>query len=224
MLETYSYTAGMVAQDVRDKFGDTGNVQITDPMLIRWINNGQREIASSTPFLEKVGQTALVAGQSVYDLTALFAAGRMQQLSTVMLNGNYAKIIQWADFQNELAQMSAQTQTSDSVTTVAIYADKLNVWPIPTTTVANGITLYYTALPADVAALTDTLTVPDRFFNALDDYVLAQALELDENFQAGQVKLGHYKDRMIQQLSKLHETPSDFYAVVGSDLVDDRLG
>ena len=45
--ETFTRTTQDVADRVKDSFGDTSGSQITDEMLVRWINDGQQEIVNN---------------------------------------------------------------------------------------------------------------------------------------------------------------------------------
>jgi hypothetical protein len=41
--ESFTYTTFDVYERVRSLFGDTSGAQITDQMVLRWINDGQQE-------------------------------------------------------------------------------------------------------------------------------------------------------------------------------------
>lgn len=208
-IETFTRKGQDVADDVQAKFGDTGQVQITDAMLLDWINSGQREIASNGFTLEGTSTTNLIAGQAVYDLSAITAA--IRNVVQVRVNGAYVEMLQYPEF----AQFVRDNTATNSQSGIgAIYAGVLHLWPAPAASIVQGLVIDYTGYPADIAVLSDAITVPDRFFQALCDWVLAQALELDENYDAGQTKLGHYENRITKQLARTHESPSDYFHVV----------
>lgn len=219
MLETYSYTGEQLAAQVEQKFGDSGNVQITRVMQLGWINNGQRAIVQQNEFLEKVATTNLLAGQAIYDMATLFASERMQVIIQITVNGKSIDIIPFPEYQALIANSGAAPSAPPTVGT--LFADKLTLWPTPDETLAGAIIIYFRAFPADLTAITDKLTVPDRFYNALVDYVFAQALELDENFQASQVKLGHFQASVQREYEREHATPGDFYSGMIMDPYDD---
>ncbi len=208
-IETFTKTGQSVADDVQNKFGDTGQVQITDAMLLSWINSGQREIASTGLTIEGSATTNLLAGQALYDLSVI--SGSIRNIIQVRVNGLYAEILQYPEF-SQFVRDSTATATTSSIAT--LYAGKLQLWPAPSSSIPSGLIVDYTAYPADLPNLATTLSVPDRFFQALCDWVLAQAQELDENFDAAQIKLGHYENRITKQLARTHESPSDYYHVV----------
>lgn len=210
-LSTITFHGSDAAQDVRDKFGDIGSVQITDAMLLRWINNGQREIASDAPSSEATATGSLVQGTSVYDLGVI--GTRVRSVSQIIVNGVLAKILPWPEYVSLISEYQASAQSGAPVS-AAIYGGSLNLWPIPNVSVANGITLYYTQYPLELTVLTGLLSIPDRFFAALCDYVFAQALELDENFEASAAKLSNFNTRLAGQRARLGENPSDYYPTI----------
>jgi hypothetical protein len=225
MFESYTFVGSDVAQDVRDKFGDAGSVQITDLMLLRWINDGQREIASDAEFIQGTASTNLIAGQAVYDLTALFTGTSIRSLTQIVGNGHVVKMIPFTEYQKLIDNtLAANAQTQDEPINVAVWGGALSLWPTPKSTIAGGLVIYYTAYPTDLTALTDALTVPDRYNGALQDYVFAQALELDENFEDSQAKLGHFNTKVQLQRGRLGESPDDGYATITFVPEDDYYG
>lgn len=207
-IETYTKKGQDVATDVQNKFGDTGQVQITNAMLLGWINTAMVEVASTGLTLEGSATTNLLAGVTTYDLAAL--APLIRDIVQVSVNGQFIEILKWPDF----SQFVGSNTNSGQASIGSIYAGKLVLWPAPPASVVAGINIFYSAYPTPIAALTDTLTVPDRYFQALCDRVFAQALELDENFDAAQVKMGHFENQVTKQLARTHEAPTDYYHTV----------
>jgi hypothetical protein len=208
-IETYTKTGQQVATDVQEKFGDTGQVQITDAMILRWINDGQREIASNDLPLNGTAVSNLLAGVSTYDLTTITA--KVRNILQVQVNGQFIELLQFPEFSQFVRSNTDQSSTSSIGT---IWNGALRLWPVPSASIVGGLVIDYSAYPDEISALSQPITVPDRFFRALCDWVLSQALELDENYDAAQVKLGHYENRVTKQLGRTHESPSDYYHVV----------
>jgi hypothetical protein len=52
----------------------------------------------------------------------------------------------------------------------------------------NGLTILYLARPTDITVLGDNLALPDEYFNRLLEYVLQQAYEMDEDWNAAAAK------------------------------------
>ena len=223
MIESYSYTGQQLATEITDKFGDAGNAQITPAMLLTWINNGIREIAGQHNFLEGAASTNLLATVSVYDLSTLAATVRIKSYESITVNGRPLQLIGFGEYQGHLAKHDL-TENTGTPTLGMVRGSSLTVWPVPDTTVANGITIYYTALPADLVDLADTLTLPDRFYNALSDWVFAQALQLNENFEAAQVKLQQHEAGVRREFERERISPTDFYPTITIDPYDEDGG
>lgn len=229
MPETFSYNGSKLALAVKNKFGDTGGVQITDAMILEWINNGVREIVQQNPFLMKTASTGVLAGQNIYDLGALFSTSRMFRLDMVTLNGKSLKIVPLPEFQAYVTDSAPEDSNGYPVLAGGrpqigtIYADKLTLWPIPQKTIAAAIVIFFRAYPADLVSMTDALTVPDRLYNALFDYVTAQAHELAEDSALAQVALSHFQDKTRREYERENNNPNDFYPAIMPDPYDENL-
>lgn len=220
-VELFTYKGQDVANEVIAKFGDIGMVQITTAMLLTWINNGQRKMTGEIPFIEGSASTAEIAGQAAYDFSALFASSRIQDVQSVLLEGAPLNILPWSQFQplaqaNVLQSGMVQGQQSSA----SFWGSVLTIYPTPTSTLANGITAYFHQYPADLAALANNLTVPDRFYNGLVEYVLAQAFVLNENWTTAEQLLANHESSMQRQMGTGQDTPSDFYSGVTLDPFD----
>lgn len=219
--ELYTLTGARLAQDVEDKFGDTGSVQIDRTMILRWINNGVRSIVAQNPFLKMTAQTNLVAGQNVYSLGESFISARVMQYDSITANGRPLHILPFPEFQKVIS--GAAIGDATGVPTVATdYGGTITLWPVPTETVANGLVLYFSAYPVEMTDITATLPLPDRFYNALLDYVHAQALELDDNFEAAQAKYAQHEVHLQRQFNREDRIGTAFYPTMVLD-PDDGL-
>jgi hypothetical protein len=212
--ETFSYTGSQVAAEVKSQFGDTGNVQINDTLILRWINNGQREIAKSNPWNEKVFETNLLADQTVYDLDALMSTNRVQSYSSIIADGEVLQVIPWAEYLSTIAPLTTPPSSGRKAQYASEYGGKLTLWPAAGESVVSGLVIYYVAWPADLDAIGDPLTVPDRFHNALVDYVFARALELDENFEAAAAKQESHERGVAAEMQRDKMDPTDYYPAI----------
>jgi hypothetical protein len=225
--EIYSYAGSLISQQVKEKFGDSGNVQITDSMILNWVNNGQRAIVQQHGYKEGVLTNGLIAGTNTYDLSASATTQRIMQIMHIIVNGQEVNIVPFAEYQalvNDRIQYTAgvpQAQAVGRPTVGAVFADILYLYPIPDITLTAGIQIFARVFPADLTAIADKLTVPDRFYNALFDYVMAQALELDENFQASQIKLGHFQAGIQRENDRSRGRIGEFYGSMVKDPYDE---
>lgn len=225
VVEISTITGTTLATEVKDRFGDVGAVQINDTMILRWVNQGVHEIVSQSPYLKQLAQTNLLAGQGVYDMGAAFPATRVLRYDSLVAGGKKLKFLPFAQFQEIVPDA---TDTSPSRPTVPTYfteyAGSITIWPEPQESISNGLVIYFSAYPDEMTDLANTLPVPDRFFNALRDYVHAQALELDEDYEASRLKMSQAQTAMTQQFGREDESPTDFYPTITDTTEQDYGG
>jgi hypothetical protein len=207
-MEQYSYLVQRIADDVRAKFGDDASVQISDDDIIRWTNDGARRIATENPFLQKARKTNVLENVGLYNLGKLFATERMQKFEMVTVNGTRLDFMPHGRFLEHVRDAGPQ-QGDPAV--AAEFGGELSIWPVPRASTAYGLVLYFWAYPDDVVSLDDQLTVPDRFVEALQAYVLAQAHELDDQMESAQAKKSDFDS--LQRLARASEdmSPGEFY-------------
>lgn len=214
MPETFTKTGTDLAAEVKAQFGDVGNVQINDTLILRWINNGAYEITASNPWNEKSLDTNLIADQALYDLNTILGSSKVQNYSSIVIDNRPIQVIPFAEY---LAKISGETVEQNAERTPRLgteYGGKLTLWPAPSQSVVSGMTIYFTAWPSAIATLAGPLPVPDRFYNALSAYVNAKALELDENYEASQVMLQQSKDSIAMEMQRDKMDPTDYYPTV----------
>jgi len=218
--ETYTYKAARIAQDVKDKFGDVGSVQINDQMLLRWINDGMRAVVAQNPVIKRVLSGNILAGQALYDFTTVFPSSRVLAYDSMTYRTKPLKIVPFSEFQAYIADRDRLGDSAGEPTIMTMFGDTMTLWPTPSETVANGLTCYLSIYPEDVVNLESVLPLPDRFYNALADYVLAQAFELDENFDAAAQKRQHFDIANQREFGREDRNPTDFYSTI-TPSVDD---
>jgi hypothetical protein len=81
--ESFTYTTFDVYERVRTLFGDTSGAQITDQMVVRWINDGQQEIVNNNPILKDTKYSNIVAGQAEYT----FPNDKVQYIEAIYVDG-----------------------------------------------------------------------------------------------------------------------------------------
>ena len=86
------------------------------------------------------------------------------------------------------------------ISTPQLHGDpSIYVWPVPDADVDRGLLLTVVLAPARITDENDLLSVPDKYFNALIQYILMQAYELDEDHPAAQVKREEFVNSMMGQ-------------------------
>jgi hypothetical protein len=206
--EEFNYTGNDVSFRVRSQFGDQSGAQLGDPAILSWINDGQREIVNSNPILRATKITNLVGGQQDYS----FPDDKVLAIEAVYVSGY--------PIQNISPQAAREYIIALDPTSI-INAERPEVWyeragvitfyPVPSTSIANAIKLEYVKNPTPLTLLTQTLGIPDRYFNELTNYVISQALEMDENYSAAAYKLGQFREGLDRLNLKDTLSQTDLY-------------
>lgn len=204
----YTKTGDDVATDVKRIFGDEALVELKNTDLLRWTNAAQREIASSHTVLKGKASHNLVEGQSLYTIPL---DSPVAQVQGVHVEGIPLKGVSFQTAQETILKDDPDLESKGEPKMWYEWDGDLYIYPAPADTVADGLTLYYLAYPTNLTALSQTLSVPDRFYNQIVDYVLAQAYRLDENWQATAYQDARFRDSMNRHLAKEDIVDSQFY-------------
>ena len=220
--ETFNRTTVDVSDRVRTTFGDTSGAQVTDAMMIRWINDGQREIINNNPVLKATKYTNFTAGQTEYT----FPTDSVQFIEAVYVDGRPIKNLSPQEYREYILETDPEVEQTSAYP--AIWYERNGVitfYPKPTTTYTNGLKLEYVKTPTDINSISSSvyLTIPDRYFNQLVEYVLVQALELDENYSAAQYKQSQFREGLDRLSQKENISQNDMYPTVMMD-PDDYYG
>jgi hypothetical protein len=218
-IESYTRSVNDVYQHVTRQFGDEAGIQVSVSDVVRWINTGQREIVSTnTTINEAIAKTNIVAGQSEYPILRDAAFSNLQNVHTVMHNG---VPLAGLSFEEALESIINGQETVNQGTPTIWYikAGILNLWPTPKTAITNGLKIIFTKAPVAVTGTGDTLGIPDNYYNALIEYVMKEAYEMDENFQAAGVKAQQFEKSVNRQSNQTVVQQSEFH-VIQADMED----
>lgn len=215
--EEFSYVGNDVSLRVRAQFGDTSGAQLSDVSLLSWINDGQREIVNSNPILRSSKTSDIVKDQADYT----FPSDKVLVIEAIYIDG--------FPIENLTPQAAREYIRKADPTSVSV-ADRpliwyeragvITFWPKPAKAITNGLKLEYIKTPASLATLNDAITIPDRYFNQLVNYVVAQALEMDENYDAANYKLGQFRDGLDRLFTKDTVSQDSLYGGVLPDPLD----
>ncbi len=187
-LNTTTRTGENVAQFVRRAFGDESSVQITDNDLLGWINDGIVEIAQKLKINRKRGFTDVVQDQGSYDFNGL----NIIEIESLRVDGMVITSLEYQEAEEELFNTDPLNESRGRPKYWYVYENQVNLWPVPNFDSANGLGILYIEAPARLSALSDTLSIPDKYFNALNHYVLAQSYQLDENTEWFTIKIQQF--------------------------------
>ena len=193
-----------IKRKVKRQFGDESGVQVTDADIIGWINDGLKEIAKKNNVLETKSSSNLVAGVSEYTLPS-----DTLTLHSVRVNGQRVRGLSLPE-SDEYVYANSSTPTGTPIV-FWVYAGKINFYPTPDTNSTGSLVLYYTRQPAAVASDTDVIDMPTGYDNQVVAYCLQQAYEMDENFDAANVKGSQFKDGLGELLEAGTYTTRESY-------------
>lgn len=207
-IQTTSKTVKDLADYVKRQFGDESGVQLTDSDILRWINDGQREIATKNKILTARATTPLIDGQTTYD----FDLQRIIDIDSIQVNSVPVRYMQFPDVEQYISGEDPQRTHEGPPQVWYSYANQITFWPKP---IGDGlITIYFVKEPDPVTAQSDTLTIPDRYYTSLLHYVLAQAYEMDEDWQASSNKLNQFSGSLNEMADQESSVNSMEYPTI----------
>jgi hypothetical protein len=196
--ESFTYTTFDVYEQVRALFGDTSGAQITDQMVLRWINNGQQEIVNNNPILKDTKYGDIVANQSEYT----FPDDKVQYIEAVYVESRPIRNLTPQAFRAYILDDDPTIQAKSSYPDVWYErAGVITFYPTPEVSYTNGLKLEFVKQPDKkiLISTSEILSVPDRYLNELVSYVMTQALELDENYTGAELKRSQFREGLDRQ-------------------------
>lgn len=212
--EEFSYTGDDVAFRVRSSFGDFSGAQLSDAAILSWINDGQREIVNSNTLLRATKYADIVANQQDYT----FPEDKVLAIEAVYVNGYPVENVSPQAAREYIIKLDPEMTLGSSRPEIWYErAGVITFYPVPNTSVTNGLKLEYVKYPVSISVLSDTLGISDRYFNELVNYVISQALESDENYDAASYKFRQFRDGLDRLNLKDNLSQIDLYQQILPD-------
>ena len=180
---------------------DSAGVRWTDTELLRWVNDGQREIVAMLPSAFTKATVATLAAGTRQTATAL---GLTDCVQVVRLTRNYAadgstvggaiSVCDMAWLDRELPDWHQTSAASEAKHYMVNAQEPKTAWIYPPVTAGLKVEVIYHATPPDVAAIGNAIALDDIYANPLGYYVLFRALSkrLKNNATAKQDAVGYY--------------------------------
>jgi len=204
---TAIHTLSDVMTYVKRQFGDESGVQLTDPDIIRWVNQAQMEIVNKNPMIQAVATQSAVANQQTYSIPP-----DMIQIESIMYDGN---ILEPQSFESIRTELGADNNTKGTPLFWYTWANQIYLWPIPTDT--KQISVNYSKVPVSVALTSDPLGVPDRYYDRVCEYVMSKAYEMDEDWPANQVSRKMFEDKLTEATNAEKNMIGSFWVASDSE-------
>ena len=207
-LNITTKTAQDVANEVKRQFGDESGVQVKDADILRWINNGQKEIVVKNKVLKGKATLPAVPGQADYSLPAINIA----VIESIHWEGIPIPGIPYIEVETYIHNNVALNLNAAKPLVWYEWAGVVTFWPTPQQ--VDTISVLYTKVPDPVGLLTDTLLLPDKYFNSLVKFVLAQAYEMDEDWEASNYKTQQMEADLNTMADEERTTSNMSYPVI----------
>lgn len=210
-----------IAVRVRRTFGDDDGVQIQDPDIFRWINGAQRQICTDNEeLLETVATANIVQGQADYTMPS-----DLNVLRSLMYNNFRIKGLSFAEFNEYIdgfkAPVSQGGYGNGNPAVYMLYGGTITLFPTPNQSLTNGLRIYYSKFPTSVSTMADTLTVPDRYDEAVIKFCLRQAYEMDENAEMAVLNSNEYAAQVQKLKDQEKKSTTEYYPMITTLPQDD---
>lgn len=204
-------------------FGDEAGVQITDEDLIRWINDAQEQIVlNNDGLMEATGTADIIQNQSEYDFPS-----DLSVLRSLRYKGYRIKYMSQQEFDEYIDGYTAEPGISPYGPGIpevyTIWNNKITLFPKPNESLADSLTILYIKHPTAIVTLADDLSVPLEYHNAVVDYCLQQAYELDEDYQKAEIKKTSFNDATMR-LSERNKQVQEYYPRITTLPEDENYG
>lgn len=202
-------TYGTLMMDVKRRFGDESGVQLEDSDILRWANDGQQQIVTENRVLRARGTLNTVIGTYDYD----FPSDSIHSIISLHHNGIPLRSLTFQEAENSIIASDPNREQFGTPVAWWFWGDTFTVWPTPDST--GTLTLYYTRNPEPLTGdPSQLLDISDKYYSALVNYVLQNAYEMDEDWQAAQAKEMQFKTALAEQREEDFQNSDDFYPVV----------
>jgi hypothetical protein len=212
-IESYTRTVNDVFEYVKVQFGDEAGIQLGISNVLKWINVAQREIVqTNTTINEFRAKTDIIAGQAEYPVVSDPAFANVQNIHTVFYNGAPLQNLSFNEAVDYI--ITGKENATTGVPSIwYIKAGVINLWPSPSAAITQGLTIYANKAPTLVTGTGDLLSVPDNYYSAVLQNVMAQAYEMDENFQAAGIKAQQFEKSVGQQANQGQIQQAQFHTI-----------
>lgn len=175
---------------VKRQFGDESGVQLTDEDIIRYINEGQRQIVMQNEgLLETVALTSAVANQQEYTIPANALIVRSISYKGPDDSAYYKlKGMSMPQLDEYMDGWSGNPDLTGTPIVYTIFGPSIIMFPIPDRSQTNAIKIFFNRIPVDIVSGPDTPDLPLLYHDALTKQCLQLAYELDEDWEAASAK------------------------------------
>ena len=203
-------TGNYIAQGAWTKVNEQTDgtaVRWTSAEALRWINDGQREIVNQSPrAYTKATKVAAVAGTR-QDFAGLGITDGVELIdvprnfrSDGTTPGRAVLKRDRAAFDEQVPTWHSTAPATDAVHWIFDDRDPLAFYIYPPITTGGKLEVIYAAEPAALSDLTNTITIPDTYANALQFFVLFSFYSKDATYAKSPALASSYWQLFLQSL------------------------
>lgn len=208
-LRPSTRTFGALALDIKRIFGDESGVQLDDSDIQRWANSAQMEIVTSNKAIKARSTSLSVVGQATYT----FPDVQIQQVASLHYDNMRLENVPFAEAERYVMSYDPEQIETGTPRIWYEWDGEFTVWPKPDD--VKTFTLYFTAYPDELTGDTaQALSVPDKFYNAVVDYILSKAYEMDEDMQASGMAEQRFRAALEGQMEDERQAQHMTYPVI----------
>lgn len=208
-LRPSTRTFGAVKRQVRRIFGDEASVQLSDEDIQQWVDDAQQAVVTKNKALKAVSTSLSVPGQASYD----FPTPLIQQVESILFDGVLLNHVELASAQSLIQSNDPHFEDSGVPVSWYEWGGNFTLYPKPDS--EKEIALYYSRYPAPMSGDEgQLLDLPDKYFQAVVDFCLWKAYELDEAWDAAQMKEGHFRGALEEQGEEEREAAHLLYPTI----------
>lgn len=189
-----------ISTRVKSIFGDESGVEIDDPDILRWINDGQLDIARKTRSLTKDLIRSTASG--VYEIAK---PSDFLFFDRATCDGRYLSPTPFQTL-DQLYPTRGTTYPTGRPEYIAVKGNNFVIYPAPDEAGVNNLIINYIASPVAVVANSDTPEINGAFHEALVRFCLMRAKEKDEDWSAAQ-RIQESYEQMITDARTDHQNP-----------------
>lgn len=179
---------------VKRQFGDESGAELEDADILRWIIDAQNTINYENKILKSTATVPAVAGQATYT----FPASSVLQIESLHYKGVRVPNVPFAQAEESLVGIDSDARGTPQFWYE--WGGTFTLWPAPEA--SDNVTIYYTAIASPIPSNWDantTLMLPDKYFADIVGYVLMQAYEMAEDWQASGAKASQFKENVAMK-------------------------
>lgn len=208
-LRPSTRTYAQLLRAVRRTFGDEAGVQLDIADILQWANDGQQAINTKNKIFKTKSTTLSVPDQANYT----FPVELIQQVETLTYDGKALDPIEMNTALNTIHSVDPHQEESGIPIAWYEWGGEFTLYPKPDA--VKDIVLYYTRYPIPLTGdEAQSLDVPDKYYQAVVDYVLWKCYELDEDWDGAQFKEQQFRGALEEQAEEEREVAHMTYPVI----------